>query len=101
MAGLSGTLLARARRSACWRACARCWRIGAAVAVVFAALVAADLTLGLCVFIVVAFAERLPAVGASDFTLVKALGALLAVTRGWPTSRRGGPASASSSPPTR
>jgi O-antigen ligase len=46
----------------------------------FAALVAFDLTVGLCVFIVVAFAERLPAAGASDLTLVKALGALLAVS---------------------
>ena len=54
--------------------------LGAAIAVVFAVLVAADLTLGLCVFIVVAFAERAPAIGASDFTLAKALGALLAVT---------------------
>ena len=48
--------------------------------VAFAALVAIDLTLGLCVFIVVAFAERLPAAGASDLTLVKVLGALLAVS---------------------
>ena len=54
--------------------------IGAGVMAAFAALVAADLTLGLCVFIVVAFAERLPATGFSDLTLVKALGALLAVS---------------------
>lgn len=54
--------------------------IGAAVAAVFALLVAADLTLGLCVFLVVAFAERAPALGTSDFTLAKALGALLAVS---------------------
>jgi O-antigen ligase len=54
--------------------------IGAAVALAFAALVAFDLTVGLCVFIIVAFAERLPAAGASDLTLVKALGALLAVS---------------------
>jgi O-antigen ligase len=54
--------------------------VGAAVAAAFAALVVADLTLGLCVFIVVAFAERVPAAGASDLTLVKALGGLLAVS---------------------
>jgi O-antigen ligase len=54
--------------------------IGAGVMAAFAALVAFDLTVGLCVFIVVAFAERLPAAGASDLTLVKALGALLAVS---------------------
>jgi O-antigen ligase len=54
--------------------------VGAGLMAAFAALVAADLTLGLCVFIVVAFAERLPAAGASDLTLVKALGALLAVS---------------------
>ena len=54
--------------------------IGAGVMAAFAALVAFDLTLGLCVFIVVAFAERLPAAGASDLTLVKALGALLGVS---------------------
>lgn len=54
--------------------------VGAALAAVFAVLVAADLTLGLCVFIVVAFAERIPAVGGSDLTLVKALGALLALS---------------------
>lgn len=54
--------------------------VGAAVAGVFAALVAADLTLGLCVFIVVAFAERAPALGTSDITLAKVLGALLAVS---------------------
>jgi O-antigen ligase len=54
--------------------------IGAGIMAAFAALVAADLTLGLCVFIVVAFAERLPAAGFSDLTLVKALGALLAVS---------------------
>ena len=41
---------------------------------------AADLTAGLCVFMIVAFAERIPAVGASDLTLVKALGGLLAVS---------------------
>jgi O-antigen ligase len=54
--------------------------VGAAVAAVFALLVAADLTLGLCVFLVVAFAERAPALGTSDFTLAKALGGLLAVS---------------------
>jgi O-antigen ligase len=54
--------------------------LGAAVFAVFATLVAADLTAGLCVFIVVAFAERIPAVGGSDITLVKALGGLLAVS---------------------
>jgi O-antigen ligase len=54
--------------------------IGAGVMAAFAALVAFDLTVGLCVFIVVAFAERLPAAGTSDLTLVKALGALLAVS---------------------
>jgi putative inorganic carbon (hco3(-)) transporter len=54
--------------------------VGAAVFAVFATLVAADLTVGLCVFIVVAFAERVPAVGSSDITLVKALGGLLAVS---------------------
>jgi O-antigen ligase len=54
--------------------------LGAAVGAVFATLVAADLTLGLCVFIVVAFAERIPAAGGSDLTLVKALGGLLAVS---------------------
>jgi O-antigen ligase len=54
--------------------------VGAALAAVFALLVAADLTAGLCVFIVVAFAERIPAVGGSDITLVKALGGLLAVS---------------------
>ena len=54
--------------------------LGAAVAAVFAALVAVDLTVGLCVFTIVAFAERVPAVGASDLTLVKVLGALLAVS---------------------
>ena len=54
--------------------------VGAALAAVFALLVAADLTVGLCVFTVVAFAERIPAVGASDLTFVKALGALLAVS---------------------
>jgi O-antigen ligase len=54
--------------------------VAAALAAVFAVLVAADLTVGLCVFIVVAFAERIPAVGGSDLTLVKALGALLALS---------------------
>jgi O-antigen ligase len=54
--------------------------IAAAIAAGFAALVVADLTLGLCVFIVVAFAERLPAAEGSDLTLVKAVGALLAVS---------------------
>jgi putative inorganic carbon (HCO3(-)) transporter len=54
--------------------------VGAALAAVFALLVASDLTVGLCVFTVVAFAERIPAVGASDLTFVKALGALLAVS---------------------
>jgi O-antigen ligase len=54
--------------------------VGAGVAAAFAALVAFDLTLGLCVFIIVAFAERLPAAGMSDLTLVRALGALLAVS---------------------
>jgi O-antigen ligase len=54
--------------------------IGAALAAGFATLVAADLTVGLCVFIVVSFAERVPAAGTSDLTLVKALGALLAVS---------------------
>jgi O-antigen ligase len=54
--------------------------VGAAIAAVFALLVAADLTVGLCVFILVAFAERIPAVGGSDITLVKALGGLLAVS---------------------
>lgn len=54
--------------------------LAAAVFAVFATLVAADLTAGLCVFIVVAFAERIPAVGGSDITLVKALGGLLAVS---------------------
>jgi hypothetical protein len=53
------------------------WALAAAVGAVFATLVAADLTVGLCVFIVVAFAERIPAAGASDLTLVKVLGALL------------------------
>jgi O-antigen ligase len=65
--------------------------VGAAVAAAFATLVAADLALGLCVFIVVSFAERLPAAGASDLTLVKALGALLAVSwLGTVATRRGG-----------
>src|SRR5215218_1182769 len=59
---------------------ALCAAIGAAIGAAFAALVAADLTLGLCLFMVVAFAERLPAAGTSDLTLVKALGALLAVS---------------------
>jgi O-antigen ligase len=54
--------------------------IAAAVASVFALLVVADLTAGLCVFVLVAFAERIPAVGGSDLTLVKALGALLAIS---------------------
>ena len=54
--------------------------VAAAVFALFATLVAADLTAGLCVFIVVAFAERIPAVGGSDVTLVKALGGLLAVS---------------------
>jgi O-antigen ligase len=54
--------------------------LGAAVAAVFAALVATDLTVGLCVFTIVAFAERIPAVGGSDLTFVKALGGLLAVS---------------------
>jgi O-antigen ligase len=54
--------------------------IGAGIAVAFAALVAVDLTVGLCAFMVVAFAERLPTAGLSDLTLVKALGALLAVS---------------------
>ena len=52
----------------------------AALAAAFATLVVADLTAGLCVFVLVAFAERVPAVGESDLTLVKALGGLLAVT---------------------
>jgi putative inorganic carbon (hco3(-)) transporter len=56
------------------------WALAAALGAVFATLVAADLTVGLCVFIVVAFAERVPAAGASDLTLVKVLGALLAVS---------------------
>jgi O-antigen ligase len=54
--------------------------IAAAIAAAFATLVIADLTAGLCVFIVAAFAERVPAVGGSDLTLVKALGGLLAVS---------------------
>src|SRR5919197_5744517 len=54
--------------------------IAAAIAAGFAALVVADLTVGLCVFIVVAFAERLPAAEGSNLTLVKAVGALLAVS---------------------
>ncbi len=54
--------------------------IGAAIGAAFATLVAADLTVGLCAFIVVSFAERVPAAGTSDLTLVKALGALLAVS---------------------
>lgn len=54
--------------------------VAAALFAVMATLVAADLSAGLCVFIIVAFAERLPALGGSDFTLVKALGALLAVS---------------------
>ena len=53
--------------------------VGAALAAAFATLVAADLTVGLCVFIAVSFAERLPA-ATSDITLVKALGALLAIS---------------------
>jgi O-antigen ligase len=54
--------------------------VGAAVAAAFVALVAADLTVGLCVFIVVAFAERIPAAGGTDLTFVKALGGLLALS---------------------
>ena len=54
--------------------------IFAAVAAGFAWLVVADLTVGVCVFILVAFAERLPAAEGSDLTLVKAVGALLAVS---------------------
>src|ERR1044072_484944 len=54
--------------------------IFAAVGALFAWLVVTDLTAGLCVFILVTFAERLPAAEGSDLTLVKAVGALLAVS---------------------
>jgi O-antigen ligase len=54
--------------------------IFAAVGALFAWLVVADLTVGLCVFILVTFAERVPAAEGSDLTLVKAVGALLAVS---------------------
>jgi O-antigen ligase len=54
--------------------------VAAALAAAFATLVAADLTLGLCIFIVVSFAERVPAAGGSDLTMVKAIGGLLAIS---------------------
>jgi O-antigen ligase len=77
---LSGMLLALCAAVGLLAGSAPGLAIGAAVAAGFATLVAADLTVGLCVFIVVAFAERVPAAGASDLTLVKALGALLALS---------------------
>jgi O-antigen ligase len=77
---LTGALLALCAAIGMLAGTAPAFAIGAGVMALFAALVAADLTLGLCVFIVVAFAERLPAAGFSDLTLVKALGALLAVS---------------------
>jgi O-antigen ligase len=77
---LSGLLLALCAMIGMLAGSAPGLAIGAAVALAFAALVAFDLTVGLCVFIIVAFAERLPAAGASDLTLVKALGALLAIS---------------------
>jgi O-antigen ligase len=77
---LSGMLLALCAAVGFLAGSAPGLAIGAAVAAAFATLVAADLTVGLCVFIVVAFAERVPAAGASDLTLVKALGALLALS---------------------
>ena len=75
--------------------------LGAALAAVFATLVAADLTVGLCVFIVVAFAERIPAAGASDLTLVKALGGAAGRVVAGERRHAAGRASASSSPRTR
>ena len=77
---LSGMLLALCAAVGLLAGTAPALAIGAAVAAAFATLVAADLTLGLCVFIVVSFAERIPAAGTSDLTLVKALGALLAIS---------------------
>jgi len=77
---LSGMLLAFCAVLGLFAGMAPGFAIGAAVGAGFATLVAADLTVGLCVFIVVSFAERVPAAGTSDLTLVKALGALLAVS---------------------
>jgi O-antigen ligase len=77
---LTGALLALCAVIGMLAGTAPALAIGAGVMAAFAALVAFDLTVGLCVFIVVAFAERLPAAGASDLTLVKALGALLGVS---------------------
>jgi O-antigen ligase len=77
---LTGALLALCAMIGLLAGTAPALAIGAGVMALFTALVVADLTLGLCVFIVVAFAERLPAAGFSDLTLVKALGALLAVS---------------------
>jgi len=77
---LSGMLLALCAAVGLLAGTAPALAIGAAVAAAFATLVAADLTVGLCVFIVVSFAERIPAAGTSDLTLVKALGALLAIS---------------------
>jgi O-antigen ligase len=77
---INGALLATCAAFGLLAGISPVFAIGAAIAAVFAMLVAADLTLGLCVFILVAFAERIPAVGAGDLTLVKALGGLLAVS---------------------
>jgi O-antigen ligase len=54
--------------------------IGLSVGLAFLLLVAADLTFGVCLFVLVAFAARLPALGGSDITLVKLLGGVLALS---------------------
>jgi O-antigen ligase len=77
---LSGALLAFCAVVGLIAGAAPLLAVGAAFGAAFAMLVVSDLTAGLCVFVVVAFAERLPAAGASDLTLVKALGVLLAVS---------------------
>jgi O-antigen ligase len=54
--------------------------VGVSVGLAFLLLVAADLTFGVCLFVLVAFAARLPALGGSDITLVKLLGGVLALS---------------------
>ena len=54
--------------------------VGLSAGLAFLLLVAADLTFGLCLFILVAFAARFPALGGTDVTIVKLLGGALALS---------------------
>jgi O-antigen ligase len=54
--------------------------VAAAAGAAFAVLLTADLTLGLALFTIVAFAESAPAIAGSDVTIVKILGGLLALS---------------------